>query len=90
MLLRFTCDYEACEDKPTITRVVSKNSYEKGLVLVRCPSCEMQHLIADHLGWCAEPGTTIEHIMTERGDEVRRALEDGEALLHLDEPTKPS
>lgn len=84
MLLRFTCTYEACEEKPTITRIISKRSFEEGMVLVRCPSCEKQHLIADHLGWLSEKGTTIETMLTERGEEVRRALRDDEDLLHID------
>ena len=85
MLLRFTCDYEGCADKPTITRIISKASYEKGVVLVRCPcEKEKQHLIADHLGWLSEPGTTIETTMAERGQEVQRMLDEGEDILHVD------
>ena len=84
MLLRFTCSFDGCEEKPTIARIISKASYEKGVVLVRCPSCDKQHLIADHLGWLSEPGTTIETIMAERGEEVRRMLRDGEDLVHVD------
>ena len=84
MLLRFTCTYEACPDKPTIARIISKASYEKGVVLVRCPSCDMQHLIADHLGWLSEPGTTIESIMAERGEEVQRLLQEGEDIISIE------
>ena len=80
MLLRFTCDYEACEEKPTITRVISKRSYEKGVVLVRCPACQRQHLIADHLGWFGDKAT-IEDIMAQKGQTVMRMDED---LIHLD------
>ena len=89
MLLRFTCAHEACEEAPTITRVISKSSYEKGVVIVRCPSCQRQHLIADHLGWVDDKGTTIESIMAEKGEAVQRSLLD-EELLHIDEvPPKP-
>jgi len=84
MLLRFTCTYEACEEKPTITRIISKRSFEQGLVLVRCPSCQKQHLIADHLGWVSEKGTTIETMLEARGEEVRRALREDEELIHID------
>jgi protein import protein ZIM17 len=81
MLLRFTCAHEKCEDAPTITRVISKRSYEEGVVLVRCPSCDRQHLIADHLGWFGER-STIEDIMHEKGEEVQRVVDEG--LLHVD------
>ena len=45
---------------------------------------EKQHLIADHLGWLSEPGTTIETMMAERGQEVQRMLDEGEDILHVD------
>ena len=80
MLLRSTCDYEFCEEKPTITRVISKRSYEEGVVLVRCPACQRRHLIADHLGWFGDKAT-IEEIMAEKGETVMRMDED---LIHAD------
>ena len=81
MLLRFTCDYEACPEKPTLARIISKRSYDSGIVLVKCPSCQRQHLIADNLGWFGER-TNIEQTMRDRGDEVQRVREDD--LLHMD------
>ena len=79
MLLRFTCTHEACDEKPTITRVISKRSYEQGVVLVRCPSCLRQHLIADRLGWFGEKAD-IEQIMAEKGEAVQRMDPD---LVHV-------
>jgi hypothetical protein len=84
MLLRFTCANQDCEEAPTITRVISKRSYEQGIVLVRCPSCEKRHLIADNLDWFGGGRENIEHIMAEKGEAVQRGVYE-EDLLHLDD-----
>lgn len=47
MLMAFTCS--KCETKQAKT--FSKESYEHGVVLLRCDGCENLHLIADNLGW---------------------------------------
>lgn len=92
MLLRFTCTHADCADHPdgprTTTKIISKNSYEKGIVLVRCGHCTQLHLIADRLGWFGD-ATDIEQILRERGDEVRRMQSseeagDVESLLHIE------
>lgn len=84
MLLRFTCTHEPCDEKYTITRIISKRSYDSGIVLVRCPCrLEKQHLIADNLGWFGDK-SNIETIMAEKGEEVARALNDG--LMYIDPP----
>lgn len=49
MLLRFTCTHDGCGR--TTSKIISKNSYENGIVLARCSSCDNLHLIADRLGW---------------------------------------
>ena len=89
MLLRFTCTHEDCTAEPgvdrTTTKIISKGSYEKGIVLVRCQGCENLHLIADRLGWFGDR-TDIEEILAARGEEVRRMISDGESeeLLHIE------
>ena len=35
----------------TLQKTFNRQSYENGVVLIRCDSCENLHLIADHLGW---------------------------------------
>ncbi|GAB0491960.1 hypothetical protein MMPV_003217 [Pyropia vietnamensis] len=42
----FTCG--VCETR--ISKSISRSSYEKGVVLIQCPSCEKRHVIADNLG----------------------------------------
>jgi protein import protein ZIM17 len=53
---------------------MSKASYTKGVVLVRCPGCENLHLMADNLGWFGKPGS-VESFLAERGDKVRKGVE---------------
>lgn len=53
---------------------MSKASYTKGVVLVRCPGCQNLHLMADNLGWFGKPGS-VETFLAERGDQVRKGAE---------------
>lgn len=47
LLLAFTC--KICNAR--IEKHISKVSYTKGVVIVRCDGCGENHLIADNLGW---------------------------------------
>ena len=51
-------------------RTFSKDSYTKGVVLVRCGGCESLHLVADNLGWFRDGRTNIEDLMREKGETV--------------------
>lgn len=44
----------------------SKKTYETGVVIVTCPGCKGNHLIADRLGWFGEPGS-IEDYLNQQG-----------------------
>jgi len=54
------------------TKSFSHHAYTKGIVIIKCPSCEKLHLIADNLGWF-EPshkiGNTIEETLKLKGGE---------------------
>jgi len=55
---------------------MSRQSYERGVVLVRCPGCQNLHLVADRLGWFGAPGS-IEDFVSQRGESVLRCAVDG-------------
>ncbi|KAL5966739.1 DNL-type zinc finger protein [Taenia solium] len=50
MNITFTCN--VC--KTRTQKFFSKLAYTRGLVIIRCPSCQSLHLIADNLGWIKE------------------------------------
>lgn len=52
----------------------SKKSYETGVVIVTCPGCKGNHLIADRLGWFGEPGS-IEDYLSAQGQGITLTLE---------------
>lgn len=89
--LTFTC-------KPCSTRsshYVSKQGYHKGSVLITCPDCKNRHVISDHLGIFSDKSLTIEDLMREKGQIVKKgtlsedgSLEfwaDGEVTEHVGE-----
>eukprot|EP00252_Welwitschia_mirabilis_P025162 TRINITY_DN7755_c0_g1_i1.p1 TRINITY_DN7755_c0_g1~~TRINITY_DN7755_c0_g1_i1.p1 ORF type:complete len:204 (-),score=32.32 TRINITY_DN7755_c0_g1_i1:225-836(-) len=67
----FTC--KVCETRSVKT--MSKESYEKGIVIVRCGGCKNLHLIADRLGWFGEP-SSVEDFLRAKGEEIRGGSED--------------
>ncbi|CAF2156019.1 unnamed protein product [Rotaria magnacalcarata] len=47
MGIQFTC--KVCNHK--LQKTFTRQSYEQGVVIIRCDSCSNLHLIADNLGW---------------------------------------
>ncbi|KAL9021451.1 MAG: hypothetical protein Q9185_001348 [Variospora sp. 1 TL-2023] len=66
--LTFTC--KPCAHRSTHT--ISKHGYEKGTVLVACPECKNRHLVSDHLKIFSDKRITLEDIMREKGELLRR------------------
>lgn len=76
-VLVFTC--KVCETRSA--KKISKNGYEKGVVVVRCPGCKNLHLIADRVGIFEEPGWSIEEAVAN----VTRIRPDLKAASTLDD-----
>ncbi|XXG95011.1 hypothetical protein Hte_001271 [Hypoxylon texense] len=74
--LTFTC--VPCSGRSTHT--ISKQGYHKGSVLITCPSCRNRHIISDHLNIFGNRKITVEDLMREKGQLVKRGAlgEDGD------------
>uniref|UniRef100_A0A8H7N9V7 DNL-type domain-containing protein n=1 Tax=Bionectria ochroleuca TaxID=29856 RepID=A0A8H7N9V7_BIOOC len=59
---------------------VSKQGYHTGSTLITCPECRNRHVISDHLGIFGDRKITIEDLMREKGQLVKRGSlgEDGD------------
>ncbi|KAL8518034.1 hypothetical protein ACS0TY_009357 [Phlomoides rotata] len=71
VLMVFTCG--VCDTRAI--KSFRRESYDKGVVLVRCDGCNKTHLIADRLGWFGEPGS-VEEFLAARGEEVKKGSTD--------------
>lgn len=69
MRILFTC--KKCNTRND--KFMSKHSYEKGIVLIRCDGCQNLHLISDNLNWFQNPhGKNVEEILASKGEEVQK------------------
>ncbi|XP_052674024.1 DNL-type zinc finger protein-like [Crassostrea angulata] len=74
MAIQFTC--KVCDRRNSKT--FSRTAYTKGIVIIKCDGCENNHLIADNLGWFQHvKGKNIEEILAEKGEEVKKQIEEG-------------
>jgi mitochondrial protein import protein ZIM17 len=77
----FTCN--KCQTRAG--RTFSKDSYTKGVVLIRCEGCNNLHLVADNLGWFRDSPVNIEQIMKEKNENVKRISSHEEVLEFIKE-----
>ncbi|OAG11333.1 zf-DNL-domain-containing protein [Paraphaeosphaeria sporulosa] len=66
--LTFTC--KACTTRSS--HRVSKQGYHHGTVLISCPGCKNRHLISDHMKIFSDKSVTLEDLMREKGDLIKR------------------
>lgn len=74
-MMVFTC--KVCDTRSM--KMASIESYEKGVVVVRCEGCDNLHLIADRRGWFGEPGS-VEEFLAARGEEFKKGSMDSLSL----------
>ncbi|KAL5596989.1 hypothetical protein BROUX41_006339 [Berkeleyomyces rouxiae] len=70
--LTFTC--VPCDHRST--HIISKQGYHHGSVLIACPNCTNRHVISDHLNVFGDRSVTVEQLMKEKGEKVRKGVLD--------------
>lgn len=71
--LAFTCDANDCGTR--ISKRIKRRSYERGTVVVQCPTCEKYHIIADNMGMYKEVtggARNVEELAKQQGQKVKR------------------
>lgn len=82
MLLMYTC--KVCNTRSA--KKISKASYERGVVIVRCACCDSKHLIADNMGFFEEKGWNIhDYLSSKEGERSKYLVEDNVFELTLDD-----
>ncbi|WPH00573.1 zf-DNL-domain-containing protein [Acrodontium crateriforme] len=85
--MTFTC--RQCLERTS--HRITKQAYHFGTTLVTCPGCKNRHLISDHLKIFSDKSITIEDIMKEKGQLLKKGRlgADGDIEFYNDEH-KPS
>ena len=77
--LTFTC--KPCKHRST--HYITKQGYHYGAVLITCPECKNRHVISDHLGIFADQAFTVEDLMRQKGDLVKKGTLNGDGDIEF-------
>jgi len=83
----FTCT--VCDTRST--KQFTEQAYMNGVVIVKCPGCNNQHLIADNLGYFKDKdendgsGWNIEKALQKMGDNVKVVNDDNVLELSVED-----
>lgn len=66
LIIMYTC--KVCETRSA--RKISKHSYQRGVVVVKCACCNNMHLICDHIGVFEDKGWTIDQFLSKHRSQV--------------------
>ena len=78
-IMVFTC--KKCEERSA--KYISKQAYNHGCVLIRCPGCKNLHLISDHMGVFEDPGWNIQKYLAANGTSAK--VFDSENIFELNQ-----
>ena len=73
LIIMYTC--KVCETRSA--RKISKHSYQRGVVVVKCACCNNMHLICDHIGVFEDKGWTIDQFLSEHRSQVATTTSSG-------------
>ncbi|KAI4826371.1 zf-DNL-domain-containing protein [Aureobasidium sp. EXF-8845] len=77
--MTFTC--KACSTRSS--HRMSKQGYHHGTILITCPGCKNRHLIADHLKIFSDKRITLEDILAEKGQLLKKGALDSESDMEF-------
>lgn len=77
----FTCT--VCDTRSA--KQFSERAYNHGVVIVRCPGCQRQHLIADRLGYFDDGTFDLDMIAAQTGHTLKKITDDGTVALNLED-----
>lgn len=67
---------------------ISKQAYHHGTTLITCPDCKNRHLISDHLKIFSDKAITLEDILKEKGQMLKKGALDAEGNIEFWDDSK--
>lgn len=82
---KFTLMYTCTVCDTRAAKIISKQAYSTGVVLVRCPGCQNLHLIADRMGWFEDDSWDVQKLLNEHGQGAKLVTNDNVMELTEDD-----